>query len=48
MALLGRLGAEPWSEAFYDLEQRDTFVLSRPLPPKAISRTVGQVIQAFA
>ena len=47
-ALLGRLGAEPWFDAFYDLEGRDAFVLSRPLPPKAISRTADQVIKTPA
>jgi hypothetical protein len=45
-ALLGRLGAEPWSDAFYDLDGKDAFVLSRPVPPKAISRTADQVIKA--
>jgi hypothetical protein len=47
-ALLERLGAEPWSDAFYDLEGKDAFVLSRPVPPKAISRTADQVIKAPA
>jgi hypothetical protein len=47
MALLKLLGAEPWSESFYDLAQRSAFVLSRPAPSKAITRAAEEVIQAI-
>jgi hypothetical protein len=47
MALLKLLGAEPWSESFYDLAQKNTFVLSRPVPSKAITRTAHEVIRAI-
>jgi hypothetical protein len=47
IALLGRLGAEPWSETFYDLAQRKAFVLSRPAPPKAVVRAAEEVIRAI-
>jgi len=45
IALLGRLGAEPWSESFYDLAHRKTFVLSRPVPPKASVRAAEEFLR---
>ncbi len=48
MDMLARLGANPWSESFYDLERRDAFVLSRQVPVKAIQRTPEQVVTGVA
>jgi len=45
IALLRRLGAEPWSESFYDLAHRKTFVLSRPVPPKASVRAAEEFLR---
>jgi hypothetical protein len=42
--LLERLGATPWSEAFYALPARPAFVLSRPLPPKAVTRPFNEIM----
>ena len=42
--LLARFGAEPWNEAFYALPEREAFILSRPLPEKAIRRSRDDVI----
>jgi hypothetical protein len=47
MVLLKLLGAEPWAESFYDLAQRNAFVLSRPAPSKAITRAAQEVIRAI-
>jgi len=38
LALLGRLGARPWSEDFYALPEQECFVIRRPFPPPTVSK----------
>lgn len=37
MALLGRLGAAPWSDEFYDFANQPYFAVHRVTPPDAIT-----------
>lgn len=45
--LLNRLGADPWSEAFYDLSGQQVFALSRPKPKPAIKRQPIEVVGPY-
>ena len=44
MELLGRLGAHPWVESWYDLPGRPAYRLERPTPAHASRREPRQVI----
>ena len=44
MGLLSRLGAAPWTEAFYSVPGRPVLLLSRELPPAATTRDRGTIL----
>ncbi|MGJ7524724.1 hypothetical protein [Variovorax sp. GB1P17] len=46
-ALLGRLGAAPWTEEFYALAEQSCFVLQRPSAPKTVIRRPRDAVVGF-
>lgn len=45
MKLLAKLGADPWSGSFYAVPAEPVFLLSRPLPPRATTRSRQDVLR---
>jgi hypothetical protein len=44
IGFLEKLGAKPWDASFYSFSHAPVFLLSRPLPPKATTKSIGDLL----